>query len=205
MLMKQNKQGWLPIVSASMLLTFWIFFAVFLPMTEPYINWVLDSDWIWINTLGFIGSSLGVLSIYSIYQKISSRGNIEHIALGMAIIGVVVLTCILFFESFILKGIALENKNLIDLGGSFYAYKPFMIASLAGGILFSLGMILLGILMIQKKTFKRWSLIVLIIGCPLFGIMLVPGNFRLLGVLLYAIAFISIGSQMLKENNDNNT
>ena len=203
--MNNDKQGWLPITSASLLLTFWIFFAAFLPMKEPYINWVMDDDWIWINTLGFVGSTLGILSLFSIYLRINSRGLLERIAFGLSIFGIAVLTSILFFESFILKGIALENESLVDLNGSFYSFQPFKLVSLAGGIIFSAGMILLGFFMIKKKTFNRWSLILLIIGCPLFGIMLVPGNLRLLGVLLYSIAFISIGIQMLKRNNDNNT
>ena len=203
--MNTDKQGWLPIISAGLLLTFWIFFAVFLPMTEPYINWVMDDDWIWINTLGFIGSALGILALYAIYFKIELRGFLDRIALGLAIFGITILTSILFFESFILKGIALENKNIIDLNGSFYVFQPFKLASLIGGLLFSFGMTLLGVLMIKKRTFKRWSLLLLTIGSPLFGIVLVPGNLRLLGVLLYSIAFIAIGFQMLKRKNDNNT
>ena len=203
--MNTDKQGWLPIISAGLLLTFWIFFAVFLPMTEPYINWVMDDDWIWINTIGFIGSTLGILALYTIYFKIGSRGFLDRIALGLTIFGITILSSILFFESFILKGVALENKNLIDLNGSFYTFQPFKLASLIGGLLFSFGMTLLGVLMIKKRTFKRWSLLLLTIGSPLFGIVLVPGNLRLLGVLLYSIAFIAIGFQMLKRKNDNNT
>ena len=197
--MNKDKQGWLPIISASMLFIFWIFFAVFLPMTEPYINWVMDNDWIWVNTLGFTGSTLGIFSLYSIYYTIDSRKNLEAIAMGLSVFGIAILTSILFFESFILKGIALENESLIDLNAGFYAFVPFRLASLAGGMMFSAGMIILGIRMVQKKTFKRWSLLLLIIGCPLFGITIMPGNLRLLGVLLYSIAFIAIGVQMLKK------
>ena len=165
----------------------------------------MDDDWIWINTLGFIGSTLGILSLFSIYLTINTRGLLERVAFGLSIFGIAVLTSILFFESFILKGIAIENQALVDLSGSFYSFPPFKLASLAGGIIFSAGMMLLGVFMIKKKTFNRWSLILLIIGSPLFGIMLVPGNLRLLGVLLYSVAFIAIGVQMLKRDNDNNT
>jgi len=203
--MNHSIQGWMPIASAILLITFWIFFAIFLPMDRPYLQWVLDANWIWINILGFIGSALGVFALFSIQQHIYDKSIIDHALFGAAVFGVLILTSILFFECFILKGIALENEALINLDGSFYKYRPFQIANLTGGILFSLGIIGMAIKMIFRKTFKKWSLILLLIGCPLFGIVLVPGNLRLLGVLLYSIAFISIGMQMLKmKNNDSN-
>lgn len=194
---KKNTLGWFPIISAVLMLSFWSLFALFLPMQEEYLKWVMDDDWIWINIIGFIGSIFGAYALTAIVLAKTTKNTLDLIAYGIALAGIIILTCILFFEAFILKGIAFQNPDLINLNGSFYQYPAFKLANLFGGIFFTLGFLVLGIRMIQQETFKKWKIILLMIACPLFGIVIMPGNLRLLGVLLYSIAFMAIGIEMI--------
>ena len=189
--------GWLLIISASLLALFWVLFALFLPMQKPYISWVLDDDWTWINCIGFSGSLTAVLAVMALFEFKKRKGYFDYIAFAFAIIGTVYLTSILFFEAFILKGIALVNPELILLDGSFYMYPSFKVANIVGGISFSFGMIGLSVRMMKERTFRRWKLIMLLIASPLFGIVLFSGNIRLIGVLLFTISFVSIGKEMI--------
>ena len=180
---------------------FWMLFAFLLPMTEPYVNWLLDADWIWVNSIGFIGSSLGIFVLAALYYYRESEYWLDMFAFVLASIGVICLTGLLFFEAYILKGIALINPDLIVLNQGFYDETSFRLVNLIGGICFSTGFIIVGINMIKDKTFKRWKLILLIIGAPLFGNVFVPGNFRLIGVLLYVVAFISMAFELFAKKN----
>ena len=175
-------------------------------MQKEYLNWVLDDDWTWINIIGFSGSILGVLAVSAMVQYKQNKSIFDFIAYGCSVIGIGFLTSILFFESFILKSIARTNPELINFNTGFYTEPIFNQANLMGGMFFSIGMIGLAILMIADKTFKTWKLVLLMIGAPLFGIMLMPGNVRIVGVLLYSVAFIGIGIEMVKtkciENNN---
>ncbi len=198
-----NLGGIFPILTATLMLLFWTLFAVLLPMTEPYINWVQNQYWVSINSIGFAGSLFGLFALLAIFSHIQTKGILEYIGLGVGIAGIAVMTSLLFFEAFILKGIAQEQPELIVLNSGFYLFPPFKIMSLVGGICFSSGIIILGIKMIKVNTFKKWKIIILIIGCPLFVIVAVPGIIRLLGVFLYVVAFLFIGIEILKRKDAN--
>lgn len=192
-----SKSGLPIILSSSLLFIFWILFAVFLPMQDPYLQWVLDSDWVWVNLIGFTGSLLGLFAINSIFN-LGSRTKIENLYYALSVAGIAIMTSILFFEAFILKGIALQNPEIIQLNEGFYLFTPFRFISLLGGFFLSIGIIGICVKFIRSKTLKVWKLIILAISTPLFSIIVVPGNLRLLGVLLYFVSLLSIGIEIEK-------
>ena len=198
----QNK-GWFPIVSAVLLLSFWILFALFLPMSQAYVNWVLNKHWIWINCVGFLGSLSGFFAVNALFQYKGYSGKWDDVIYGVVQTGIIFLTSLLFFETFILKGIAKISPELIILNQGFYLESAFRWANLIGGILFSFGMVLMSFSLLKKGSFKSWKLAFLILGAPLFGIVLVPGNLRILGVLLFSISYMAMGFEMLKKENKN--
>lgn len=191
-----ESSGWFTILTAILMLSYWTLFAVLIPMKEEYINWILDSDWVWVNSIGFVGSLTGIFAINSIFSILKSARSIDLIAYLMAVSGIVILTSILFFETFILKSIALVNPEIIDLNTGMHQSIVFQSVSIIGGILLSIGVIMLGIRLIIKKTFIRWKIVLFIIACPLFGIVYMPGNIRLLGIVLYTISLTAIGIEM---------
>ena len=191
--------GWLPIIAGGGMFAYWILFALFLPMKDPYVIRVLDNDWNWINLMGFIAPTSGIFAILVIYSYHSCRKTIDQLGLCFTITGIVILTSILFFEAFILKGIAIEDPELINLDGSFYKYTWFRMANLSGGILLTIGIMLLGGQLLKHHTFKKWKTLMLIFALPLFGLVVLPGNIRLLGVLLYSTSLIAIGIEMTKK------
>ncbi|RED43811.1 hypothetical protein [Seonamhaeicola aphaedonensis] len=197
--------GWFPISTAVLMLVFWILYAVFLPMQEPYVNWVLDSDWTWVNVIGFVGSLMGIFALNSVYSVLNSEKTSDYIGYTIGISGVVILTAILFFEAFILKGIAIQSPEIINLNSGFYQENSFKIANLSGGLLLTIGALILGVSMVKRKIFKRWKVVMFMIACPTFGIVIMPGNVRLLGVLLYSISLIAIGVEMNKKTDANKT
>lgn len=186
------------IVSTGLLFVFWIFFAVFLPMSSPYNQWVADSDWFWVNSIGFTGSLFGVFAFQQFYSCKHSKTPFSLLLYLSGQIGIVILTCLLFFETFILKGIVIQNPDLVQLNHGFYTYTPFRLINIIGGGLFSIGTVGVSLSMMKDRSFKKWKLILLSCGAPLFGLVFVPGNLRLVGLLLYAIAYISIGLEMIK-------
>jgi hypothetical protein len=194
-----NKSGYPIIISSSLLFVFWILFAVFLPMQEEYIHWVMDSDWVWVNSVGFLGSLLGIFAINSFFSN-GQNSKTEGILYICSIAGIVIMTAILFFEAFILKGIAIQQADIVVLNEGFYLFAPFRLVSLLGGILLSVGIIGICIKYIKLRQLKSWKLITLAIGTPLFSLIIVPGNLRLLGVLLYFIGFLFIGIEIQKKN-----
>ncbi|MFY0644349.1 MAG: hypothetical protein JXR19_07765 [Bacteroidia bacterium] len=193
--------GWLLIITAILMLAFWTLFAILLPMQEPYIHWVQNKHWTWINSIGFSGSIFGLFSILVLFNYIGRKTVSSFIGLGLGLTGITFLTGLLFFEAFVIKGIALEQASLIRLGEGFYNHTPFKWATTLGGIFLSLGFILLGIDMLKCNSFKNWKIYILMLACPLFGLVIVPGNLRILGVLLYGIAFISIGLEILRKSS----
>ncbi|MDH5598755.1 MAG: hypothetical protein OEY34_06515 [Cyclobacteriaceae bacterium] len=191
-------KGWFPIVSAVLLLSFWVLFALFLPMNQAYLNWVLNKHWTWINGVGFLGSLSGFLAVNALFQYKGYSAKWDYIIYCVVQIGIISLTSLLFFEAFILKGIAKISPELIVLNQGFYKESAFRWANLIGGIFFSSGMVLMSISMLKKTSFKPWKLVLLILGAPLFGIVWMPGNLRILGVLLFSISYMAIGVEMLK-------
>jgi hypothetical protein len=189
--------GFLCILSAVLLLMFWTFFAVFLPMNQAYLNWVMDGDWLWINIIGYFGAVLGLLAFTSIMVYQNNIKPINVFAFICVILGSVLLSGLLFFETFILKGIAKVSPNLIDQSSGFYQEFSFRAANLLAGISFSVGFIIWGVLALRSGLFKKWKIVLLIIGSPLFSLVIMPGNFRLVGVLFYSIAFIGMGYEMI--------
>jgi hypothetical protein len=133
-------------------------------MKEPYLNWVLNEHWVWINFIGFAGSILGLFALLAIFSHLQVRRTFEYVGVGLGIIGIVILTCILFFEAFVLKGIALIQPDLVVLNSGFYLFSPFKAINLVGGILFSIGIFLLGLKLIKESTFKKWKTIMLMVG-----------------------------------------
>lgn len=202
---KKISSGWFPMSTAALMLIFWTLFAIFLPMQESYVNWVLDSDWTWINIIGFVGSLMGIFAFNTIASTLNSNNNIDFIGYFTAICGVTILTAILFFEAFILKGIAIQSPEIINLNSGFYQENAFKIANLSGGLLLTIGALILGVSMVKNKIFKRWKVVMFMLACPMFGIVIMPGNVRLLGVLLYSISLIAIGVEMNKITDANET
>ena len=86
---KIQNSGWFLISTAVLMLSFWVLFAVFLPMQEDYVNWVLDKDWTWINLIGFIGSLMGIFALDSLFLVLDSESNTDYVGYFMAVSGVV--------------------------------------------------------------------------------------------------------------------
>lgn len=192
----QNKhQGIALILSGSLLFLFWTLFALFIPMTEPYIKWVLDEDWIWINAIGFSGSMIGIFAITNL-KSLVQKSRMANLFFILSISGIVILSSILFFEAFILKGIARLAPEIVVLNEGYYIEPSFYGINLLGGLSFSGGVIGIASLLFRQGAIKKWKLITLMISCPLFGIVIMPPNLRLLGVLLYFISFLLIGVEI---------
>ena len=117
-----------------------------------------------------------------------------------ALAGTLGLTCILFFETFILKAIALNHAVLVDPGSELYLYPPFRTVVITSGILFSIGYMGIAIKLMKQTAINRWLLSGLLIGAPLFGNVFIPGNIRLAGMLIFCLSLLTIGLKLIREN-----
>ena len=191
-----NKTGWFPIISGIALILFWILFALFLPMNEAYVNWVLDSDWVWINSIGFFGSTMGIFALYSIYSYGSPQNQLDKIGVIIGVAGIVLLSSLLFFEAYVLSILATIQPSIVNLNGELYTNPSFKAVSSLGGILLSIGVLFLSPGLFQQRTLNTWKIILLVISTPMFSLLFLPGNLRLLGVVLYSISLISLGIEI---------
>ncbi len=185
------------VISAAIIMPlYWILFAIYLPMKERYINWVSSKNWIWVNCIGFAGAIVGILGSFVIVLFIGDT-ILNYLAFFIVVVGSVIMTSLLYFESFILPGLILPAPHLVNQQSELYKFKAFIRIRVIGGIIFSIGFIVWGIEWLASGKLPLWSSICMMIGAPLFSLVFLSGNLRLLGVLLYSAGLLGVGLKIL--------
>jgi len=184
------------IFSAVLMPIYWILFAVFLPMKENYIRWVSSKNWIWVNSVGFLGAIMGMLASFFIAVYVG-ESLINYLLLTCVIIGSVMMTSLLYFEAYILPGMVSSAPALVDQSSILYNSKSFKLIRLLGSFIFGAGYIIWAVIWLLSGKIPVWSSICIMIGAPVFSAIYLPGNLRLLGILLYSAGLMGIGLQIL--------
>ncbi len=170
---------------------YWILFALYLPMKEIYISWVSSKHWIWVNSIGFAAAIVGIIASFVIVQYIGEQ-IFNYLSFIIVIIGSVIMASLLYFEAFILSGLLSPAPQLVNQQSELYNFKAFMRIRVIGGIIFSIGFIAWGIVWLASGKVPVWSSICMMIGAPLFSLVFLSGNLRLLGVLLYSTGLLGV-------------
>lgn len=188
--------AWVVLVAAVSFPVYWILFAIFLPMKEKYLNWVKSKNWIWVNSIGFVSVILGVFSAIFIANFIGPS-TFNYFATALVIVGAILMGSLLYFETYILPGLAATEPKLVDQSGPFYNSKSFIYIRNIGSFTIALGFVLWGVVWIQSGIVPLWQSLAVMIGAPLFAPVTMNGNVRLLGIFLYSAGLIGFGINML--------
>ncbi|KAA3631894.1 MAG: hypothetical protein DWQ02_15695 [Bacteroidetes bacterium] len=182
------------LVGAIGLLIWWFSMPVFLPVseaTEDFSKMILDTDWIWVNSLGLMAVLLLILGFPSYYFKDFHKYDKLGLAgLILSILGLVLYACIQYYETLIWPAAGQLNPELIQVEGALVSGNTGVAAGLLiSGIILSVGYVLFGISALRNKIHSRIPVWLLIVGAPLFGIG-IAFMVRTVGIILFGIGTI---------------
>jgi len=190
------------IIGALGLIIWWILIPIFLPIGDSVDNFkilILDKHWIIINIIGLLSVLLLTLGFPGFFIKNYKRFNkLGFIGLVLALTGLILYTCIQYYEIFIWPAAAKINPELVQLNGELVGGNPIVVTGLfISGIFLGVGYILFGISALQIKSFPKIPLWFLIIGAPLFGNgILFP--IRTVGILFFCTGTIWLANNIRK-------
>lgn len=194
----------LQIVAVGLLVLWWIALGVLLPVAEAATHFetmILHSNWVPVNVVGLIGCLLLILTVPVLHCHIQEkRSTLGFAGLIVAEIGLVMFTCIQYYETFLWPVVAQTNPELVSFDGPLVFGAPLVLVPLIlSGIFLGAGYILLGIALYIERAVPRYAAILLIAGAVLFGNGVVF-PVRTLGLFLFAIATVICGVAILKSN-----
>jgi hypothetical protein len=187
--------GMLTVLVGALLVLFGVLPTLFLPTSDPLLQWVLDPDWSWLNGLALIMTVLTPLALTSIYlEQVEGAGRLGFVGFVMAFLGSMLFSSVQFDEAFLWPILAAEAPGFLDPVGPMLTDPGFSTVYLLMGMLFILGFILFGIATLRANVFPRAAAVLLIMGVPLFaGGMFFPPLVRAAGALLAGAGLIWMG------------
>ena len=198
-------EGLLSIIGAVGLLIWWFLMPVFLPIadsSENFNNLILDNNWVQINLVGLISTIFLTLGFAGFYLKHYEKFNkLGFIGLIITLVGLVLFTSIQYYETLLWPAAARINPELLQVKGALVNGDPGVVAGLiTSGAFLGIGYIIFGISALQTKEYPKIPVWFLIIGAPIFGNGIVF-PIRTLGLLLFCIGTIWLGSIIQKDSN----
>lgn len=193
----------LNIIGAIGFIIWWFLMPVLLPITdaaENFKNLILNANWIPLNILGLVSVlllTLGFPVFYLVsYDKFNKLG---FYSLLIAETGLILFTCIQYYETIIWPAAAQINPELVQMKGALVSGdNAVKIGLLTSGVFLGLGYILFGASALKSKSFSKTPIWFLIIGAPLFGNgILFP--IRTLGIILFCLGTILLTKNIRKE------
>lgn len=193
----------LNIVGAIGLIIWWFSMPVLLPITdsvENFKNLILNANWIPINILGLVSVFLLTLGFPVFYLTSYDKFNkLGFYSLLIVLTGLILFSCIQYYETIIWPAAAQINPDLVQLKGALVSGdNAVKIGLLISGIFLGLGYILFGVSALKTKEFSNTSLWLLIIGAPLFGNGIVF-SIRTFGIVLFCLGTIMLAKNIRKE------
>jgi hypothetical protein len=161
---------------------------------------VLNSSWAPVHALAVASLILILIGLVGLYAKQSEKcGILGLIGFGVAFIGTVLVTGLLYFEAFIMPVLAIEAPALVDEKGPIFT-GPTGIIFPVSLMAFMLGYLIFGIATIRAKLLSRWGTLLIIIGAVLFGIgPLLVQIVVVAGAVVFGIGIFWLGYDLWKE------
>ena len=195
-------EGLFSLVGGIGILIWWIMMPVFLPVADAannFKNLILDNNWVVINIIGLVSLLFLTLGFPGFYLKSYEKFNkLGFIGLILASTGLILYTCIQYYETLIWPAAAQINPELVQAKGALVSGDSIVLAGLIiSGAFLGIGYILFGIFAIQTKSYSRIPLWFLIIGAPVFGNGIIF-PIRTVGILLYCVGTIWLANIIRK-------
>jgi hypothetical protein len=196
--------GFVSIIGGITLLVWWILMPVFLPVSEAaenFKNMILNPAWLPVNLIGLIATlaiTLGFPGFY--FARFESYGKWGFIGSVMAILGLILYSCIQYYETLIWPAAAIHYPDLVQVGGALVSGNAGVSAGLIiSGVILSFGYVLWGIKSLMNHALPKIPAWMFIIGTPLFAVGIVF-PVRTVGIILFATATIWSGFHIRRES-----
>lgn len=189
-----------------MLLTVGILFYLLLPVSKIATNYSLlisQPSWIPLNIISMIALIMGIWGLFGMYMKQRNESGLLMLSgLIMTMTALVMKASATSWEFIVWPAIMKENPATSLLSNSLI-YKDPGILSFYGlfTLLFAIGYILFGIASLKAKIFPKWSSILLIIGGPVYAILLSVPPFGIIGLVLYCFGIFGYGLKLCTTKN----
>ena len=197
--------AYLNIGSGILLLVYWYTFAIFMPygrLSTTLAILVENSNWGWINILGVLGASAGLLGQAGIYQlHQGSESWLSPIGFYIAVLGTMMLIGTMLWETILWPVLVQVDRSLLDFQGPIYTSRYFLPFFIIASMIYSAGYILVGLGIAQLGLLPRIAGYLIAVGAPTFGLGSMFGKYqvypRSLGVTLMSAGLVWIGISML--------
>jgi len=189
-------------LGAAGLLIWWFLMPVFLPVKESSAHFermVIDENWIQLNVIGLVSTLLLALGFPGFYLKAHDKINkAGFIGLLLASTGLILYTCIQYYETLLWPAAAHINPDLLQVKGALVSGDTGVTAGLViSGAVLGLGYILFGIAALKTRLFPAIPLWFLMIGATVFGNGIVF-PVRTVGLVLLSTGTIWLANVMNK-------
>ncbi len=183
----------------------WILMGIGLPVSEAINNFdvlIVHPNWVPINLVGLVGCILWFISVPSFFlYKHEKAGWARFIGTVLVGVGVVLFTCIQYYETFLWPTVAKSNPELVKIEGALVFGAPLIVVPLViSGVVLGVGYIVLGISLFKSRVLPVPTILLLTFGAVIFGNGIVF-SIRTIGMLAFVIALIWIGNIMRKSPN----
>ena len=194
--------GLASIIGAVGLIIWWFLMPILLPVSdaaENFMNMILHPFWLPVNMMGLIAILILTLGFPGFYlARSESFGKWGFTGSVLAVSGLILYTCIQYYETLIWPAAASQYPDLVQVEGALVSGNAGVVAGLiVSGLILSFGYVLFGLMSIKKHTFPKVSSWLIIFGAPLFGVGVVF-PVRTIGIILFCTATIWNGIHIRK-------
>lgn len=195
-------EGLFSIIGAIGLLLWWNMMPLFLPTgdaVENFENLILDSNWIGINIIGLISLIFLTLGFPGFFLKqVEKFKKTGFIGLILASTGLILYSCIQYYETLLWPAAAQFNPELLHVSGALVSGDILVMSGLIiSGAFLGIGYILFGISTLQTKAYPKIPVWFLIIGAPVFGNGILF-SVRTVGLILFCVGTIWLANFIRK-------
>jgi hypothetical protein len=190
----------LSLAGATGLLVWWFMMPLLLPVSGAathFEDMIRDPQWIPVNLLGLASTLLVTLGFPMFFlQQREVTARMGNTGLMLAFSGLILFTCIQYYETIIWPAAAYSHPELVGVEGALVKGNQGVLS----GILLGAGYLMFGISFLVSKTLPRAPLLMLITGTPVFanGIIF---PVRTLGLMLFCGGTIWLALHLKKLTN----
>jgi hypothetical protein len=197
------------VLGSTLLFVYSVSFMIFLPMVQIHINPLLlflNTNWIWIATVAFIGLILMIFGFSAVYLKMYlESGVVGLLGYIFIVMAYILQVCKVTWEIFLWPVIS-GNQN------SLFLLRDFVLQQSANVVLFKIIssiMILIGIVLFcaalyRSKVFPRYAAFLVFIGAFLYGLgPLISIIAAICGISIFAVGCSILGLNLIRNERIN--
>jgi hypothetical protein len=146
------------------------------------------------------GALTGIAGLSGLYLRQREEvGVLGFIGIGLAVIGLVLITGAMHFEAFIAPSLAARAPEVFRSFPAGGGWEGFLAGVLASGALFGLGFLAFAFAMFRARTMPRWAVALAAAGGPPVAVnFLLPHLVAIVAVLAFAVGLSGLASALWK-------